>query len=60
MPGQGLQGAAGCVALEDAEAGLCVWAAVGCVPAAEPEVGSLDDSARIGSVAAPSCTGPPA
>lgn len=58
MQDQGLQGAVGCVALGDAEAGLRVWAAGGDVTAVEAGAGSLDGSAVIGNVGAPGCTGP--
>lgn len=57
MQGPGLQGAVGCVALEDAEAGLCVWAVGGDVTAGPGEAGSLGGSAVIGYVGAPVCTG---
>lgn len=53
----GLQGAVGCVALEDAEAGLCEWAAGRDATAVEAAAGSLDGSAVTGNVGAPACTG---
>lgn len=57
---QGLRpwGEVDCVALEDAEAGLCVWAAGWDVSAAEAGAGSFDRSAVIENVEAPVCTGP--
>lgn len=57
MQGQGLQVVVGCVELEDAGAGLCVWAAGGDVTAAEVGAGSLDGSVLIGNVGEPVCTG---
>lgn len=47
----------GCVGLEDAEAGLCVWAAGVDGTSVESGAGSLDGSAMIGNVGAPVSTG---
>lgn len=55
---QGLQRAVGCVALENAKAGFCVWAAGGDLTAVEAGAGGLGGSAVIGNVGAPVYTGP--
>lgn len=57
MQDQGLQAVVGCGGLEDAGAGLCVWAAVTDVSAVEAGAGSLDGSGLIGNVGEPECTG---
>ena len=57
LQGLGLQVAVGCVALVDSEAGFCVWAVGGYVPAAVAGAGSFFGNAVIRNVGALVSTG---